>query len=62
MPNKTADQLREKATALRKKLAETREPLDGKGVRRLKKRIRRAQRRARVLTTASAPSKPEAAD
>jgi hypothetical protein len=49
MPLKTADQLKERATALRKKLADTGGKMDGPKVRALKKRIRRTQRKRRKI-------------
>jgi hypothetical protein len=49
MPAKTPEQLKEKAAALRKKLEQGSAKLDEAGVRALKKRIRRAQRRRRTL-------------
>lgn len=49
MPNKNAEQLRERAATLRKKLAEKGASLDAAKVRAAKKKIRRAQRRRRVL-------------
>ncbi len=63
MPRKTPDQLKEKATALRKKLAEKRSGLNATALRSLKKRIRRVQRKRRGLVApkvrAKAPA-PEA--
>lgn len=45
----TPDQLKEKAAKLRKKLADTGEKLDAAKTRALAKKIRRVQRRRRVL-------------
>lgn len=49
MPPKTAGQLKDKVATLRKKLQEKGTKLDAAGVRELKKRIRRAQRKGRSL-------------
>lgn len=49
MPQKSAEQLKQKTAALRKKLAEKGPSLDQAGRRALAKRIRRAQRRRRAL-------------
>ena len=47
MPVKSVEQLKQKATALRKKLAEKGSKMEGAAVRKLKKSIRRTQRRRR---------------
>ena len=49
MPHKTADALRERTARLKKKLAEKGAALDEGRVRAAKKRIRRLQRRRRIL-------------
>jgi hypothetical protein len=54
MPPKTPDQLKQKAEGLRKKLREKRASLDGARARALGKKIRRAQRRRRVLVARAA--------
>ena len=64
MPNKTPDQLNERVSMLQKKLAETTEGADPLAVRRLKKSIRRTQRkshRTTVLLEKAAGKKEEAA-
>ena len=54
MPSKTPDQLKSKAERLRKKLAEKKASLPADRVRKAKKKIRRAQRRRRVLISTAA--------
>ena len=49
MPHKNAEALRERTATLKKKLAEKGAALDGGKVRAAKKKIRRLQRRRRVL-------------
>lgn len=49
MPNKTAEALRERTAKLKKKLAEKGASLDATKRRTAKKKIRRLQRRRRVL-------------
>jgi hypothetical protein len=49
MPRKTAEQLRQKTAALKKKLAEKSASMDPVKVRKAKKKIRRVQRRRRVI-------------
>lgn len=49
MPNKNAEQLRERTAKLKKKLAEKGATLDAPKLRTAKKKIRRLQRRRRVL-------------
>jgi hypothetical protein len=49
MPRKTAEQLRQRTAALKKKLAEKSASMDPVKVRKAKKKIRRVQRRRRVI-------------
>ena len=49
MPAKSAEQLKAKAAALRKKLAEKRASMGADKIRAAKKKIRRLQRRRRVI-------------
>jgi hypothetical protein len=49
MPAKSAEQMKQKAAALRKKLAEKGKTMEVAAVRKLKKSIRRAQRRRRKI-------------
>lgn len=49
MPNKTAEQLKQKTARLKKKLADKGASMDAVAVRAAKKRIRRAQRSRRAL-------------
>jgi hypothetical protein len=49
MPPKTADQLKARTAKLRKKLAEKAGKLDAATIRKAKKKIRRLQRRRRVM-------------
>jgi hypothetical protein len=49
MPRKTAEQLKAKTAALKKKLAEKAASMDPVKVRKAKKKIRRVQRRRRVI-------------
>ena len=49
MPHKTAEQLRQKTAALKKKLAEKAASMDPVKVRKAKKTIRRVQRRRRLI-------------
>jgi hypothetical protein len=49
MPRKTAEQLRQKTAALKKKLAEKAASMDPVKVRSAKKKIRRVQRRRRAI-------------
>jgi len=49
MPRKTAEQLRQKTAALKKKLAEKGPSMDPVKVRKAKKKIRRVQRRRRLI-------------
>ena len=49
MPAKNVEQLRQKAAALKKKLAEKGESLSGAAARARAKKIRRLQRRRRVM-------------
>ena len=50
MPTKTPEQLNERASMLQKKLSETGEGADPVAIRRLKKSIRRTQRKAHRTT------------
>lgn len=54
MAVKSAEQLKQKAAALRKKLAEKGSKMEGAAVRKLKKKIRRAQRRRRTIVAGQA--------
>jgi hypothetical protein len=49
MPLKSSEQLKQKTAAMKKKLAEKAGAMDPVKVRRAKKKIRRVQRRRRVL-------------
>jgi hypothetical protein len=49
MPHKSAEQLRQKTAVLKKKLAEKAAAMDPVKVREAKKKIRRIQRRRRVI-------------
>jgi hypothetical protein len=49
MPKKSAEQLKQKTAALKKKLAEKAASMDPAKVRAAKKKIRRVQRRRRVI-------------
>jgi hypothetical protein len=49
MPRKSAEQLRQKTGALKKKLAEKSASMDPVKLRKAKKKIRRVQRRRRVI-------------
>jgi len=49
MPQKSAEQLKQKTAALKKKLAEKAASMDPVKVRKAKKKIRRVQRRRRSL-------------
>ena len=49
MPHKTAEQLRQKTAALKKKLAAKAASMDPVKVRKAKKTIRRVQRRRRLI-------------
>jgi len=49
MPHKSAEQLKQKTAALKKKLAEKAASMDPVKVRRAKKKIRRVQRRRRLI-------------
>ena len=49
MPRKTAEQLRQKTATLKKKLAEKAASMDPVNVRKAKKKIRRVQRRRRLI-------------
>jgi len=49
MPHKSAEQLKQKTAALKKKLAEKAASMDPVKVREAKKKIRRVQRRRRVI-------------
>lgn len=49
MPKKSAEQLKQKTAALKKKLAEKASSMDLAKVRAAKKKIRRVQRRRRVI-------------
>ena len=49
MPRKTAEQLRQKTAALKKKLADKGASMDAVKVRKAKKKIRRVQRRRRLI-------------
>jgi len=49
MPRKTAEQLKQKTAALKKKLAEKAASMDPVKVRKAKKKIRRVQRRRRLI-------------
>jgi hypothetical protein len=49
MPRKSAEQLKAKTAALKKKLAEKAASMDLVAVRKAKKKIRRVQRRRRVI-------------
>lgn len=62
MPQKSAEQLKQRTAALKKKLAEKGASMDAAKVRALKKKVRRAQRRRRALTARAAKlaGKPEA--
>lgn len=61
MPTANPDQLRDKAQAIRKKLEEKGESMDGTQRRKLGKRIRRLQRKRRRIVVRQAQSKPKAA-
>jgi Mrp family chromosome partitioning ATPase len=54
MPPKTASQLKEKAERLRKTLREKGASMSEERARHLRKKVRRAQRRRRVLVAATA--------
>ena len=54
MPAKTPEQLRQRAAALKKKLAEKGESLDGEKRRALAKKVRRVQRKRRRLVATAA--------
>jgi hypothetical protein len=54
MPLKNQEQLAQKTARLRKKLEEKGPKMDERAVRGLKKKIRRAQRRRRVLVATAA--------
>jgi hypothetical protein len=49
MPRKSAEQLRQKTAALKKKLVEKSATMDAVKVRKAKKKIRRVQRRRRLM-------------
>ena len=49
MPHKSAEQLKQKTAALKKKLAEKAASMDPVKVRQAKKKIRRVQRRRRLI-------------
>ena len=49
MPHKTAEQLKQKTASLKKKLAEKAASMDQAKIRKAKKKIRRTQRRRRVI-------------
>ena len=49
MPKKSAEQLKQKTAALKKKLADKAASMNPAGVRAAKKKIRRVQRRRRVV-------------
>ena len=49
MPHKSAEQLKQKTAALKKKLAEKAASMDPVKVREAKKKIRRVQRRRRLI-------------
>ena len=49
MPHKSAEQLKQKTAALKKKLAEKAASMDPVKVRKAKKKIRRVQRRRRLI-------------
>jgi len=49
MPHKSAEQLKAKTAALKKKLAEKAASMDSVKVRKAKKKIRRVQRRRRLI-------------
>ena len=49
MPHKSAEQLKQKTAALKKKLTEKAASMDPVKVRQAKKKIRRVQRRRRVI-------------
>jgi len=49
MPHKSAEQLKQKTAALKKKLAEKASSMDPVKVRKAKKKIRRVQRRRRAI-------------
>lgn len=51
MPPKNQEQLVEKTARLKKKLAAKGASMDGAGLRRIKKKIRRVQRRRRVMAS-----------
>lgn len=57
MPHKTADALRERTARLKKKLAEKGASLDAGKARAARKKIRRLQRRRRILDGSAAKSK-----
>jgi len=54
MPVKSVEQLKQKAAALRKKLAEKGSKMEGAAVRNLKKSIRRTQRKRRKIVAVEA--------
>jgi len=62
MPTPTAEVLRGKVEALKKKLAEKGESLGGPELRALKKKIRRNQRRRRVMLQGQPVAAPAKAD
>jgi hypothetical protein len=49
MPHKSAEQLKQKTASLRKKLAEKAASMDSVKIRKAKKKIRRVQRRRRLI-------------
>ena len=51
MPQKSAEQLKQKTAALKKKLAEKSASMDPVKIRKAKKKIRRVQRRRRLIDT-----------
>lgn len=62
MPTPTAEVLQGKVEALKKKLAEKGESLGGPELRALKKKIRRTQRRRRVILQGQPAAAPAKAD
>jgi hypothetical protein len=54
MPAKSVEQLKQRTAALRKKLAEKGSKMEGAAVRKLKKSIRRTQRRRRKFVATEA--------
>ena len=60
MPHKSAEQLKQKTAALKKKLAEKGAAMDPVKVRKAKKSIRRVQRRRRLIDVRAKKLAPKA--